>query len=196
MPHRVFYKDCNCENLGIILDKRQIACSSCGRHYLAKGTNGVNIKDNTPEYDAWNAMKSRCSYEKSSPDYKYYAGKGIKVCDEWLSSFNTFLKDMGKRPSPLHSVDRIDSNLGYSASNCRWATKEIQARNTSRNRYLTVNGQTKCLQEWANQLGLTRNAIDNRIKRGKTIEQAVSPERYRTNGKPLPHKVTLTFTLQ
>lgn len=83
----------------------------------------------TPEYRAWYNMKSRC-YTAKLPAYKNYGGRGIRVCDEWLHDFPQFLKDVGKRPSPKHSLDRINVNGNYEPSNCRWVTKDIQIRNT------------------------------------------------------------------
>lgn len=80
-----------------------------------------------PLYYTWWGMKKRCS-SKTNVNYKHYGAKGIKVCDEWLD-FWTFIKDMGPRPSPKHSLDRLDSKKGYSKENCRWATQQQQVEN-------------------------------------------------------------------
>jgi hypothetical protein len=85
----------------------------------------------TPEYICYEKIKSRC-YSKTAKDYKHYGGRGIKVCDRWLNSFESFLDDMGNRPSSKHSIDRIDVNGNYELSNCRWATQDVQMQNTSR----------------------------------------------------------------
>jgi len=82
----------------------------------------------TPEYRAWQMMKNRC-YNTRSKDYPYYGGRGIAVCKRWVDSFPNFLEDMGRRPSPLHTLDRIKTARGYSPSNCRWATRKVQSRN-------------------------------------------------------------------
>lgn len=84
---------------------------------------------NTPERVAWAAMKARCS----NPEHRYYqdyGGRGIYVCDRWLSDFDAFLADMGKRPHPSYSLDRIDNDKGYSPENCRWADKRTQTINS------------------------------------------------------------------
>jgi hypothetical protein len=74
-------------------------------------------------------MKGRCS-NKNLRSYQHYGGRGITVCDEWKESFENFYADMGKRPSPKHSIDRIDVDGNYCKENCRWASKQTQSRNT------------------------------------------------------------------
>ena len=80
-----------------------------------------------PEYTAWQAMRARCRDKKRS-GYSYYGGRGIKVCERW-DSYESFLADMGPKPTPQHTLDRIDPNKNYEPSNCRWATWEEQGRN-------------------------------------------------------------------
>lgn len=81
----------------------------------------------TPEHFAWKDMRKRCANPKSK-DYRWYGGRGIRVCDRW-ESFETFLSDMGPRPSTAYSIDRIDNDGNYEPGNCRWATKSEQRRN-------------------------------------------------------------------
>lgn len=90
---------------------------------------GHHTKNNsTPEYRAWCAAKTRC-YSVTGRQYDDYGGRGITVCDRWRGSFVAFLADMGTRPSPSHSLDRINNDGPYSPDNCRWATKSQQAYN-------------------------------------------------------------------
>ena len=82
----------------------------------------------TPEYSAWRSAKDRC-LNPSSKDYWYYGGRGIKMCERWIVSYPSFLEDMGRKPSPTHSLDRINNNGDYELVNCRWATPEEQQAN-------------------------------------------------------------------
>lgn len=110
----------------------------------------------TPEHTAWTSMKCRC-YAPKTVRYKDYGGRGITVCDRWRDSFNNFFEDMGKRPSPIHSLDRIDVNGNYEPTNCRWATQIEQSSNTRRNVFITHNGKTDTLSGWARTLGISSN---------------------------------------
>ncbi len=93
-----------------------------GRQASTHGMSG------TPTYNSWLAMRGRCYYTEHDY-YEYYGGRGIKVCDRWLDSFENFLEDMGIKPDGL-SLDRIDNNLDYSPNNCKWSTNSEQGFNT------------------------------------------------------------------
>ena len=80
-----------------------------------------------PLYNTWSGMKQRCNYKKHK-DYKYYGGRGIKVCPRWSNSFELFVLDMGIRPLK-HTLDRIDGNKNYEPSNCKWSTHKDQTKN-------------------------------------------------------------------
>lgn len=126
----------------------------------------------TPEYRAWIGMIKRCKYELED-SFKYYGGCGITVCERWQGDFSSFLKDMGPRPSRLHSIDRIDNSLGYYPTNCRWATKTQQMQNMRRNRLLEHEGLALCVAGWARCTGIGATTICWRLDNGWSIERAL-----------------------
>lgn len=126
----------------------------------------------TPEYSTWRGMKARCE-RPSHHKYHRYGGRGIVVCRRWKRSFNNFLADMGCKPSPQHSIDRIDNDGNYEPSNCRWATQLEQQNNTQRTVLLTYQGKTQSAALWAREKNVSRKTLNTRLKRGWSIEQSL-----------------------
>lgn len=123
-------------------------------------------------YGVWCAMKRRCNNPKEK-SYKNYGLKGIKVCEEWEKSFRAFCDwALSSGYTDGLTIDRINNSNGYSPENCRWVTQAEQNRNYSKNHLITYKGETKCLADWADELGINRVTIYMRLKRGKTVEQA------------------------
>jgi hypothetical protein len=106
------------------------------------------------------------------PTSRNHFGKGITVCERWLS-FEAFFADMGPKPTPQHTIDRIDNTRGYSPDNCRWATHKEQANNKTNNRTVTYEGITQTLMAWAEQLGVDEARIRWRLNRGWPVEDAL-----------------------
>ena len=93
----------------------------------------------TTEYTSWCQMKQRC-YNPNATGYSDYGGRGIQVCERWLNSYDNFLEDLGRKPYPSYSLDRIDGDGDYEPGNCRWASKRVQAQN--RREYKTTGSIT------------------------------------------------------
>lgn len=133
-----------------------------------------------PEYRIWHRAKSRCTYQKKN-GFERYGGRGITMCERWLHSFANFYADMGPRPSPKHSIDRIDNDGNYTPSNCRWATRREQDSNRSITRRLTFSGTTKTVQEWAELTGLNYRTLVGRINRGWPSKRALAERAARSH---------------
>lgn len=153
---REISKSCGCLKLEVLVKRST-------KHGHATG--GI-----TPTYHTWASMVARCT-NSNSREWKNYGGRGISVCERWMT-FANFLADMGEKPEGL-SLDRFpDMNGNYELGNCRWASDTQQARNKRNNRLLSYKGDIKSLAEWAEILGVNRLYIHNRLRRGMTVEQA------------------------
>lgn len=128
---------------------------------------------NKSEYSVWCGMHDRC-YNKKDDHYQHYGKRGIKVCERW-DSFAAFLEDMGKRPSPKHSIDRFpDTNGNYEPGNCRWATDIEQRRNTRTSVYVEYEGERVLLVELCEKIGLNRGNVYGRLQNGWSLEDAIT----------------------
>lgn len=148
---------------------------SCGcyqkeRTVAASTTHGAT---GTPEYSRWAHMIARCE-DPSSEHFDRYGGRGIVICERWRRDFSAFLADMGPLPSPKHSIERLRNDGNYEPGNCEWVTVKAQARNKSNNRVIVAFGQSKCLAEWAEAIGISPTSLAERIDRGWSPERAVS----------------------
>jgi hypothetical protein len=148
---------------------------SCGclHREVTSATNSTHRMSRTAEHSSWSKAKSRC-HAPTDAAFADYGGRGIVMCERWRNSFETFLADMGPRPSPKHSIDRIDVNGNYEPGNCRWATAKQQANNTRRTRFVTAFGLTQPPAAWADQCGITRGALTQRLWNGWPIERALA----------------------
>lgn len=155
--------------------------ASCGcLQQEARTSHGMS---GSPEYSQWADMVQRCNPDPESQYFENYAGRGIKICKRWRKFVN-FFADMGKRPTPKHSLGRIDNDGDYKKSNCRWELPDQQARNKRGNVFLTAFGKTQCLKDWATEIGVAHQTIQHRIGAlGWSVEKALSTKRYESGHK-------------
>lgn len=123
-------------------------------------------------------MRKRC-YKPNSNCYKNYGGRGIKVCDEWLGkdgqkNFYEWAIKNGYHKGM--SIDRINNDGDYTPQNCRWATPKTQAYNRSTNSYITIHGKTQTVSEWADEIGISRGAMQNRLRYGWSEDRLLEPQ--------------------
>lgn len=136
------------------------------------------------EYRRWMSMMTRCRCPNTG-GFQHYGGRGIVVCEGW-ANFESFHADMGSPPSTKHTLDRKDVNGNYSCGKCeeciangwtmnvQWATRLEQSRNKRNNHFLTHDGVTLCLTDWASRTGLTVDALRGRLGIGWTLERALT----------------------
>lgn len=129
-----------------------------------------------PEYKIWTKMKDRC-FNPESTSFHNYGRRGIRVCSEWQDSFEAFLRDMGPRPSPLHSIERKENNGNYEPENCVWATRSEQMANTRRNKHVTYQGEKMHVAEAARKAGLSERTVLSRIRIGWPEERLFIPSK-------------------
>jgi hypothetical protein len=127
-------------------------------------THGDAGRGRTTEYITWHSMIQRCSNAKH-PSYNLYGGRGITVCTDWRSSYECFLRDMGRKPSKTHSLDRINPDIGYEKSNCRWATVKEQQNNRRDNRHVIFHGVDMTCTALAETIGVPQRTVFNWINK-------------------------------
>ena len=172
---------CDCGTETVVLGSR-LRCgktTSCGCALRQRAKELCEAKrmlpvgaTQTPEYRAWRAMRYRCR-DNGNKQWKDYGGRGVCVSPKW-DSFAVFLCDVGVRPSPKHSLDRIDNDGNYEPGNVRWATITEQANNRRTNRITAILGEPMTVTDAARKLGLNPRKVLLRLHQGWTEERALS----------------------
>ena len=165
--------DCGEETRVFATNLRSGGTISCGhvrdqRRAESRRTHGLS---DTPTHKAWDSMRQRCT-NPNNPSWSRYGGRGITVCERWSASFENFLYDMGERPVGC-SIERKDNDGPYEPANCVWATRRQQASNRRTSVFITHDGTTLIVAEWARRLGKHRNNIYAALRRGKRGGEAL-----------------------
>jgi len=171
---------CDCGNITLVSSSNLKKTKSCGcaaseattKRNKSNATHGMS---HTVEHAAWQRMINRCYY-KNDASYNHYGGRGISVCDKWINSFESFFRDMGLRPSPKHSLDRINTNGNYTSENCKWSTIDEQNNNKTNNRFITAFGKHMTISQWSRETGIHIATITGRLNRGWNEQDAISKQ--------------------
>ena len=161
----LFKCDCGNEKVILVSSVKRGDTKACGC------LNRIHGMTKTKTHKSWTGMRARC-LNKNNSNYKNYGGRGITVCDRWLKGFENFYKDMDECPKGK-SLDRIDNDGNYEPKNCRWATPKEQSNNSRFNRFLTCNGKTQNITQWAEELNINYSTLYSRLKRGWNIEKVL-----------------------
>ena len=140
------------------------------------GSVGARQGGSNPIYKLWSAIKDRC-FNPDSKHYHRYGGRGITMCDAWANDYAAFASDIGERPEGM-TLDRIDNNGNYEPNNVRWATKQEQANNRVTNVFVTHEGLTMSLADWARHKGWKYGLLTSRWKNGLRGEELLAPPEY------------------
>jgi hypothetical protein len=132
------------------------------------------LKKDHPLYSTWGNMKARC-LNPNAPKYHRYGGRGITICDRWLNDFWSFAADMGEKPTPEHTMDRIDNDGHYTPDNCRWATRKEQQRNTRSVLWVEIDGVKYRAQDLGEKAGILSRTIKDRVNRGLGLDEVLTP---------------------
>lgn len=166
---------CDCGNtvigtVGKLKDGRRRSCGKCKFRYDHKIHGGYK----TRLWRIWDGMKARCN-NSNAPNFKNYGGRGIKVCKEWLTSFDSFREwAFSNGYANNLTIDRINNDQGYNPTNCRWVSLKAQANNKRTNHLLTYNGESKTISQWSESTGLSWNCIKKRIDAGWSVERTLT----------------------
>lgn len=181
--------DCDCGNIAVGRAKnlqRKGKQTHCGcvvreknRRLNTKHGQG-SPKSRTTEYKTWLSMRERCLNSKHH-GFASYGGRGITICRRWdegeggRSGFECFFSDMGEKPSPSHSIDRIDNDGNYEPTNCRWATSSQQISNRRNSVTVIIDGEVRKLTDICKRRDLDIRVVRQRLSRGVAVDEALQP---------------------
>lgn len=165
---------CDCGNYSVVqLSNMQSGhTKSCGCLNIETLKNVKHGMCHSQEYKSYHKMLERC-YNPKANNYEDYGGRGIKVCQRWLESFENFFADMGLRPSPKHSLERKNNDGIYEPLNCRWATKKEQANNRRSSTRYQYDGLDMTQAQWSEYLKVPYGKLIFHLNHGVSFPEIV-----------------------
>lgn len=169
---------CSCgkelDIMGKDLKNNHIQSCGCLRREVTSKRMTKHGSTNTRLYHIWSTMKRRCETVKSGKAYKDYVLRNIKICEEWhdFSAFQNWAFENGYTDEL--TIDRIDNNGNYCPENCRWVDLITQENNKRNNTWLTYNNKTQTIAQWARELGMKYNTLNERLRKGWSVDMALS----------------------
>lgn len=161
-------------NKNMLVNGSTESCGCYAKELIVGNTyRETHNQSRTRLYHIWQGMKQRC-YDKNTPEYHWYGGNGVTVCDDWMR-FEGFYEWSNRHgyDSKL-TIDRINNYKGYSPENCKWSTIKEQNRNKRYNRIIELNGVEKCMGQWCEELNIPMSTVFNRLRRGWSDKQTLN----------------------
>lgn len=161
-----------------LVSKATKSCGCLGKEMTRQRSTKHGMAARGPrssEYHTWQNIKKRTS-DPNNPKYRIYGARGIRICVRWRNSFENFFADMGPKPGKGYSIERKDNNGPYSPENCIWATAKVQSFNKRSNRWITFQGKTLTLTQWADMIGLSHSCLHRRLQRFSLEEALLRPK--------------------
>lgn len=165
----------------VLCGKPQQARGYCNSHYHRlrrygraeyRPSNQLSGGVDRSLYLVWHSMINRC-HNTNTKSYRNYGARGVKVCNRWRSSYRQFVSDIGPRPTPSMTIDRINNDGDYEPGNVRWATRLEQARNSTSVRWLTHDGRKQTIADWTRERGFGKGTISDRLLAGWSVAEAI-----------------------
>lgn len=177
-PLAMWLCECQCGTRRLVraADLRNGASKSCGCYQKQRASEARKKYDHMDNrlYSIWAGMCYRCT-KPEHPSYYLYGGRGIRVCNEWLDSFECFARWASQNGyQDMLTIDRIDVDGDYCPANCRWATPKEQANNRRTCVYLEYKGELKTATQWAEEYHINPHTLMDRIQRGWSVEEAIT----------------------
>lgn len=167
---------CSCGELATVLSSnlrkgKQKSCGCLKKETLTKHGFATKATPRHPLYDVWKGMMRRC-YVAKDEHYANYGGRGIRVDERW-HDISCFAADVPARPSPRHSLDRIDNNRNYEPGNVRWATPKEQGNNRRTNVFFEIEAVRKTVTQWSEYAGVDVQVLKRRLAKGWSVQKAI-----------------------